>query len=181
MGIIFAIWRRYFGGYDDKYDILEKRGVQMIICLLAVFCWEYFAKGMAWYLALLTAVLVYVFFCKGHFYYFQCGTESDKYIDEQEKKGRKPAMDWIVRPVNKWLNFTPRSKQYCFVGMLLRYTLWAIPVAMLVGWQFLIAGLSVAFIYNACFWVELPPCKMAKSPTNWAEIITGFIIGWGLL
>ena len=181
MGVLFGLWRRFFGGLDTKYDFLEGRGVQMIFCVIAVFLYEWLVKSCLWYIALLTGVLVYIFWCKGHFYYFKCGTESDGYIDEQEAKGRKPAMNWLVAPVNRWLGFKPRSKQYCFIGMLVRYTLWAIPVALIVGWQFIIAGLSVAFIYNACFWVDFPPCKIAKSPTNWAELITGFIIGWALL
>ena len=181
MGFLLSIFRRFFGGYDSKYDILEKRGLQCAFCLVVVFLWEYFAKDFTWWASLLIATLVYIFFAKGHFFYFKCGTESDEYIDEQEAKGRKPAMDWLVRPTNKWLGFEPRSKQYCFVGMLLRYTLWSIPVALFVGWQFILAGLSIAFVYNACFWVEFPSCKLAKSPTNWAELITGFITGWGLL
>ena len=179
MGILLSLFRRFFGGYDSKYDTLENRGVQCAFCILVVFAYRLCVD--VWWKALATAILVYIFFCKGHYYYFLCGMESDQYIDEQEKKGRKPAMDWIVRPVNKLLGFTPRSRQYCFVGMLLRYGLWSIPVACFVGWQFVLVGLFVPFIYNACFWVEFPSCKLAKSPTNWAELITGFITGWGLL
>lgn len=181
MGILLSLFRRFFGGYDSKYDTLENRGVQCAFCIAIVFLYEWLVKGFTWWVSLIIAVLVYVFFCKGHYFYFLCGTESDKYIDEQEKKGRKPAMDWIVRPVNKLLGFTPRSRQYCFVGMLLRYGLWSIPVSLFVGWQFVLVGLSIAFVYNACFWIEFPSCKLAKSPTNWAELITGFITGWGLL
>lgn len=181
MGWLIACWRRYFGGVDSRFDILEKRGIQCIFLIGLIFCWEFFVKHQCWYVSLIVAVLVYIFFCKSHWYYFKCGTEDDSYIDEELAKGRKPAMDWLVAPVNKWLKFKPRSKQYCFVGMLIRYTVWAIPVALIVGWQFMIAGLSVAFIYNACFWVDFPPCKFAKSPTNWAEMISGFVIGWALL
>lgn len=181
MGFLLGLFRRFFGGYDSKYDTLENRGVQCAFCIISVFLWELLAKGFTWWASLTVAVLVYVFFCKGHYYYFLCGTESDKYIDEQEKKGRKPAMNWAVAPINKLLGFEPRSRQYCFVGMLLRYGLWSIPVALFVGWQFVLVGLSVPFIYNACFWVEFPSCRLAKSPTNWAELITGFITGWGLL
>jgi hypothetical protein len=123
-------------------------------------------------------IFVYIFWCKGHFYYFQCGTESDEYIDQELAKGRKPAMDWIVAPVNKWLGFAPRSKQYCFVGMLLRYGLWSLPVAALIGWEFIICGLLVPFVYNACFWIELPPTKFAKSPTNYGEYFSGFLISF---
>lgn len=181
MGFLLGLFRRFFGGYDSKYDVLENRGLQCAFCIISVFLWELLAKGLPWWKSLIIAVLVYVFFCKGHYYYFRCGTESDQYIDEQEKKGRKPAMDWAVAPINKLLGFEPRSRQYCFVGMLLRYGLWSIPVALFVGWQFVLVGLSVPFIYNACFWVEFPSCRLAKSPTNWAELITGFITGWGLL
>jgi hypothetical protein len=179
MGIILSLFRRFFGGYDSKYDVLENRGVQCAFCILVVLAYRLCVD--VWWSALATAILVYIFFCKGHYYYFLCGMESDQYIDEQEKKGRKPAMDWIVRPVNKLFGFAPRSRQYCFVGMLLRYGLWSIPVSLFVGWQFVLVGLSVPFIYNACFWVEFPSCRLAKSPTNWAELITGFITGWGLL
>lgn len=180
IGACLAIFRRFFGGYDSKYDILEQRGLQMIFCVVSVFLWEWLAKGYLWYVSLIIGVLVYIFFCRGHYYYFQCGTESDAYIDEQEAKGRKPAMNWIVAPVNKLLGFKPRSKQYCFIGMLLRYGLWSIPVALFVGSQFFIVGCLVPFIYNACFWVEFPQIKWAKSPTNWAELLTGLFIGWAL-
>lgn len=179
MGFLLSIFRRYFGGYDGNINILEKRGIQCAFCILTVFCYRCYVDE--WWRALITAILVYIFFSKGHYYYFLCGTESNKYIDEQEAKGRKPAMHWVVAPINKLLGFVPRSKQYCFVGMFLRYCLWSLPVGLFVGWQFVLVGISVPFIYNACFWVDFPPCKMAKSPTNYAELITGFIVGWGLL
>lgn len=37
MGIIFAFFRRFFGGYDSKYDWLEQRGVQATFCILVDF------------------------------------------------------------------------------------------------------------------------------------------------
>ena len=181
MGIFFALWRRFFGGYDSKIKFLRERGVQMIFCIIAVFLWEVFVKHKVWYISLIIAVLVYIFWCCGHWYYFHCGTESDEYINEQMADGRKPAMNWIVAPINKWLGFKERSKQYCFIGMLIRYTWYAVPVACFVGWQFYACAFAIPFIYNAFFWVQLPVIKMAKSPTNWAEIISGLIIGWGLI
>lgn len=180
IGFIMAFFRRFFGGYDSKFDFLEKRGVQMIICILSVFLWELY-KGFNWWKALIIGVLVYIFWCKGHWYYFMCGTEDDKYIDEQLAKGRKPAMNWIVAPVNKLLGFKPRSKQYCFVGMLIRYTVYALPVALFVGWKFYNAAFAIPFVYNAMFWVELPKTRFCKSPTNWAEWFSGLIIGWSLI
>ncbi len=181
MGIFFSIWRRFFGGYDSKIDFLEQRGIQMIFCIVAVFLWEFFAKSKVWYIALIIAVLVYIFWCCGHWYYFKCGTESNKYIDDEMAKGRKPAMNWIVAPVNKWLGFAERSRQYCFVGLLIRYFLWSLPVAAFVGWSFAACAFCIPFIYNACFWVQFPKIKMAESPTNWAELLVGLVIGWGLM
>lgn len=181
MGIFFSFWRRIFGGYDDDFKILDKRGVQMILCVVAVFLWEFFAKSQNWYISLIVAVLVYIFWCRGHWYYFQCGTESDQYIDEQLEKGRKPAMNWIVEPINAWLGFRQRSKQYCFVGLMIRYFVWSLPVACFVGWQFAVCGFCIPFIYNACFWVDLPNNKMCSCPTNWAELFAGLIIGWALI
>ena len=181
MGVLFAFWRRLFGGYDTRYSSLENRGIQCIVCVLSVFLWEWLAKKYLWYTSLVIAILVYIFWCRGHFYYFQCGTESDKYIDDCEARGRKPAMNWLVAPVNKWLGFEPRSKLYCFVGMMIRYFVWSLPVSYFVGWHFSACAYAIPFIYNACFWVEFPKTKLASIPTNWAEIFSGLIIGWALI
>ena len=181
MGIFFAFWRRFFGGYDSKFNFLEYRGVQMILCFCAVFAWEFFKQGKPWYISLIVAVLVYIFWCRGHWYYFKCGTEDNKYIDDEMAKGRKPAMNWIVAPVNKWLGFAPRSREYCFIGMVVRYFGYSLLLAPFVGWHFIAVGFAVPFIYNACYWVNFPNCKFASSPTNWAEIYAGLAIGWGLI
>ena len=179
MGWLLAIFRRAFGGADLKIDFLEKRGIQMIICILSVFGWELF-KGFVWWKALLIGIFVYIFFSKGHYYYLFCGTEDDAYIDEQEAKGRKPAMNWIVAPVNKWLGFAPRSIQYCFVGLMIRYVVWSLPVSAFVGFHFTACAMCVPFIYNAMFWCRLPNWWFCKSPTNWAEFFTGLVIGYAL-
>lgn len=181
LSFIGGLWRRFFGGYDSKYDTLEKRGVQATFCIVSTFLYEFFFKHQTWYISLIIAVLVYIFWCKGHWYYLHCGTESDQYIDEQMAKGRKPAMDWIVKPVNKWLGFPERSRQYCFVGLTIRYVAYSILISYLVGWQFTICAFAIPFIYNACFWINLPNNKFAKSPTNWAEIFSGFFIAWALI
>lgn len=184
-----GILRRLIGGLWSTIPIIKERGFQwflgFFLYIPIVYCNSYgtFLETniTKWIFTVLTVFFVMLELSGGHFFYFKCGTESDEYIDEQEAKGRKPAMDWLVRPVNKWLGFEPRSKQYCFIGMLCRYGLWSIPVALFVGWQFVLVGCMVPFIYNACFWIEFPPCRLAKSPTNWAELITGFFVGWGLL
>ena len=181
MGIFFSIWRRLFGGYDSKINFLDQRGWQCVFCIIAVFLWEFFYKKMIWYNALIVAVLVYIFWCRGHWYYFKCGTESDRYIDEQLAKGRKPAMNWIVKPINKLFGFPERSKQYCFVGLEIRYIFWSLFVSYFVGWQFTACAFAIPFIYNACFWVELPKWWMMDSQNTWAEFFAGLVIGWALI
>ena len=180
IGFIMAFFRRFFGGYDSKFDFLEQRGVQAIFCIFAVFLWELY-KGFTWWASLIIGASVYVFWCRGHWYYFKCGTEDDKYIDEQLKKGRKPAMNWLVKPVNKLLGFKERSRQYCFVGLFIRYFVWSLPVSAMVGWSFSACAFAIPFVYNACFWVELPKTRFCKSPTNWSEWFSGLIIGWSLM
>lgn len=181
MGIFMAFFRRLFGGYDAKHDLFEKRGIQMIICILVTFLWEFFAMSQAWWVSLIVSVLVYIFWCKGHWYYFLCGTEDDSYIDEEMAKGRKPAMNWIVSRVNKWLGFKERSKQYCFVGLAIRYVSWSLLLLPFVGIKILVAAAAIPFIYNAMFWVNLPKTKWCGSPTNWAEWFSGLLIGWALM
>lgn len=180
MGIFFAIWRRFFGGFDYKLDFLEKRGIQMILCILCVFLYEFFCKGFSWYISLVIGILVYIFWSIGHWYYFLCGTCPEDEIKKEISDGRKPALNWIVKPVNKLLGFKECSKQYCFIGLLIRYFLWSLPVAYFVGWDFAVCGFCIPFIYNAMFWVQLPKWWMMSSPTNWAEFFAGLIIGWGL-
>ena len=180
MGWIIGCWRRFFGGSDSKIDILEKRGLQCIFLISLIFLWEYFKIDEIWYKSIIIAIFTYIFFCKSHYYYFMCGTEDNAYIDEQEAKGRKPAMNWIVAPLNKWLKFEPRSIQYCFVGMMIRYVAWSIPVSVFVGFHFTACAFCVAFIYNAMFWCKVPNWWFCKSPTNWAEFFTGLAIGYAL-
>lgn len=180
LGIIFACWRRIFGGLSTTIKFFEERGVQFILCIAVVFLWEWLAKGFEWYIALIIGLLVYYFFCKSHFPYFQCGTESMDYINEQLEKGRKIIFFNQVEWISKKLDFETWSKQWCFVGLTLRYVVFSLPVSLFVGWGFTVAGLAIPFIYNACFWLEFPACKIAKSPTNYAELFTGFLIGWAL-
>lgn len=181
MGVLMAFFRRFFGGYDSKFDFLEQRGVQCVFFIALVFLWEFFVKKETAIISCCISFFSYLFFCKSHWYYFKCGTEDDKYIDEQLKKGRKPAMNWLVKPVCKRLGFKERSRQYCFVGLMIRYFIYSLPVSAMVGWSFSACAFAIPFVYNACFWVEFPKTRLCKSPTNWAEFFSGLIIGWSLI
>lgn len=181
MGIFFAFWRRFFGGYDSKFNFLEYRGVQMILCVLTVFVWEFFKQGKPWQISLFVAVWIYIYWCCGHWPWYTCGTENQDYIDSELARGRKPALNWIVEPIRKWLGFKEWSSEHCFIGLMVRYTIYAIPLIFFVGWKFFAVSFAIPFIYNAMYWVELPKCKIASNATNWAELFSGLIIGWGLV
>ena len=181
MGIFFAFWRRFFGGYDSKIDFLEQRGLQMIICVVAVFLWEFFAKSKVWYIALAVAVLVYIFWCCGHWYYFKCGTEDDKYIDDEMAKGRKIPFKKIVDWWGTIRGYEEFDREWCFWQLILCKTVCLIPVVAFLGTQYIFIGLCVAFVYNACYWVELKPYKkLLTSPTNWGEFWQGCLYFQGL-
>ena len=179
MGFLFALWRRFFGGYDSKYDLLEGRGIQTVICVVAVFLWELY-KGYTWWASLIIGVLVYIFWCRGHFVYFKCGEESIDYIQEQFARGRKPMFFNQVNWISNKLGFEQFSRQWCFVGLFLRYFIYSLPISIIIGHQFTLAAIMIPFIYNACYWINFPCIKLAKSPTNWAELISGFVVGVGL-
>lgn len=182
MGIFFALWRRFFGGYDSKFNLLEKRGIQMIIAVVVTFLFEFFIKKESWYISGFVAIWTYIFWCTGHWWWYLVGNEDDSYIEEELAKGRKPALWWLVRPICKLFGFTDdRSRQYCFVGLMVRYTLYAVPLACVIGWKFYAVSFAIPFIYASMFYVELPKCRFASSPTNWAEIFSGLMIGWGFV
>lgn len=177
---LIAFFRRYFGGYDSKFNFLENRGVQCVFLITVVFVWEFFVYQKNYIISFLIGLFVYIFFSVGHWYYYKCGTEDDAYIDEQLAKGRKPCLNWLVKPINKLFGFEERSKQYCFVGLFIRYTLYSIPVSCFIGFHFTGCAMAIPFVYNAMFWVNLPQNKFCGSPTNWAEWFAGLIIGYGL-
>ena len=181
MGIFMAIWRRLFGGYEAALRFLQERGVQFVLLTAAVFVWEYWVKACSWPLALLVGIWVYVFWSGGHFIYFKMGTESLDYIREQMAAGRRPAfyflMSWLK---DKW-RLEEFGRLYCFLGMTLRYGIYALPLGLLLGGDFVASALMIPFVYAACYWVEFPSrAHFLSSPSNWGEFFSGLIIGWAL-
>ena len=119
---------------------------------------------------------------KGHFPSFKCGTESREYIDEQLAKGRKIPYHKIINWFGKIRGFEEFDREWCFWQLILCKTVRLIPVSFMLGSQFIFIGLCVAFVYNACFWVELKPFKkLITSPTNWGEFFQGCLYFQGLI
>lgn len=183
MGIFFALWRRLFGGFgSDIYKFVSERGVQCFLCVATVFLWETLALGVPWWKGLCIGVLIYVFWSVGHFIYFKCGTEDQAYIEEQFAKGRRPVFYKLMCWLTRRFGLEEFGFEYCFVGMVLRYAVYSVPVSLWVGWHFTASALMIPFIYNACFWVNFRPLgKFLTSATNYGEFFSGLVIGWALL
>ncbi len=190
MGFISGILRRILGGLWGNVPVIKERGIQWLLCALiyapTIYFCTYHTRAEAWLpkwlFTIISTFLLILAETKGHFPGFQCGTESREYIDEQLAKGRKIPYHEIVNWFGKIRGYKEFDREWCFWQLILCKTVWLIPVSLMLGNQFIFIGLSVAFVYNACFWVELKPFKkIMTSPTNWGEFFQGVLFYEGLI
>lgn len=190
MGFISGLLRRILGGLWSEVPIIKERGVQWLLCALiyapVIYLTTYntFIEGLLpkWLFTIIATILLIIAETKGHFPSFKCGTESRAYIDEQLAKGRKIPYHKIINWFSKIRGFEEFDREWCFWQLILCKTVWLIPVSFMLGSQFIFIGLCVAFVYNACFWVELKPFKkLMTSPTNWGEFFQGCLYFQGLV
>lgn len=189
LAIISGFLRRILGGFWSDVPIIKERGVQWLLCALLyapVIYLRHYHTYLAdvlpnWLFTILVTVLLIVAETKGHFPGFKCGTESRKYIDDEVAKGRKIPYKKIVDWWGKVRGFEEYDREWCFWQLILCKTVWLIPVSLFLGQQFIFIGLCVAFVYNACYWVELKPFKkLLVTPTNWGEFWQGVLYFQGL-
>lgn len=191
LAILSGFLRRILGGWLSNIPVIKERGVQWLICALLYapvlyFRQEYYHTYLSdnlpnWLFVILGTFLIILAETKGHFPGFQCGTEDPKYIDECLKNGRKIPYRNLVTWFGKIRGYQEFDKEWCFWQLILCKTVWCIPVCLFVGSQFFFIGLATAFVYNACFWVQLKPFKnILTSPTNWGEFFQGVLYFQGL-
>lgn len=190
MGFISGLLRRIIGGFWSNVPIIKQRGIQWLLLALiyapTIYFCTYHTHMEAWlpkwlFTLISTFLLIYAE-TKGHFPGFQCGTESREYIDEELAKGRKIPYKRIVDWFGKIRGYEEFDREWCFWQLILCKTVCLIPVSVFLGSQFIFIGLSVAFVYNACYWVELKPFKkLMTSPTNWGEFFQGVLFYQGLI
>lgn len=189
LAILSGLYRRLLGGWLSTKKYISERGVQWLLCALLYAPVLYFNSYDSllsflpqWLFVLLGTFSVIWYETKGHFPWFMCGNESIDYINEQLAKGREPIFYKWVEFINKYVCFEKWGKQYCFIGMFLRYTVLSFIPALFIGWQFVITGMMIAFVYNSMFYLQFPPLKkILTSPTNYGEFITGAQIFYGIL
>lgn len=189
MGFISGILRRIIGGVWDNVPIIKSRAVQWCLCALlyapVIYLRDYhtWAESVLpnWLFTTLATLLLIIAETTGHFPGFQCGTESIDYINEQIANGRKIPYKGIIDWLGKVRGFKEYGREWCFWQLILCKTICLIPVCIMLGTQYIFIGLCVAFVYNACFWVELRPFKkLMTSPTNWGEFFQGCLYFQGL-
>lgn len=190
MGFIAGLLRRIIGGMWSNVPIIKERGIQWLLLFLiyapAIYFNHYntFIEGLLpkWLFTIIATILLIIAETKGHFPGFLCGTESLEYIEEQLAKGRKIPYHKLISWFGKIRGFEEFGREWCFWQLTLCKTICLIPVSAFLGSQFIFIGLCVAFVYNACFWVELKPFKnLMVTPTNWGEFFQGCLYFQGLI
>ena len=195
MGFVSGLLRRLIGGWLSTKEIISERGIQWIIGLIIYGITisikiNWFGAFNTWLFELLPLLLfvilgsLSIILCltSGHFPGFMCGTESQKYINEQITKGREIKFKKIVDWIGIKRGFQPLDKEWCFWQLLLCKTTACILPAFFFGPQIILIGVVVAMAYNAMFWVQMKSYKdILTSPTNWGEFWQGYFIVWGIL
>lgn len=190
LGILSGLLRRILGGFWSNVPIIKQRGVQWLLCALiyvpTIYLCTYHTHMEAWLpkwaFTIIATLLLIIAETSGHFPSFQCGTESREYIDEEVAKGRKIPYKRLVDWFGKIRGYEEYDREWCFWQLILCKTVRLIPVSVFLGSQYIFIGLSVAFVYNACYWVELKPFKkLMTSPTNWGEFFQGVLFYQGLI
>lgn len=181
---LYFIWggflRRWFGG-AFKSGIMANRAFQWVF-MIATFMTIYVTE-LSWKSALIgLAISVYLqiqYWSRGHGACFDIGRDtepSEKTIKRYNERWYHVPCDWLA---NK--GFFPKyGVRYDFLYMGLRYTCPILPM-MYFDWKYILIGLLVAPIYDACWlwytskvWLKNPP-EWLDAPTKVAEIIVGGI------
>ena len=181
---IYFIWggflRRWFGG-AFKTGIMSKRGLQTTMMILTFM--TIYIKSFMWQIILLgTIISVYLYiqyWSRGHGCCFDIGRDTqptEETIKRYNERWYHIPCDWLVKK-----GFFPTyGVRYDFLYMTLRYTCPILPM-MYFDWKYILIGLSVAPVYDACWmwynskiWLKNPP-EWLNAPTKVAEIIVGGI------
>lgn len=205
-GIWWGFLRRWYGGLfpDEKYKVLGNRGLQtavMILSMLPVFYFQIKSQynlTMEWnaVLALITTCWVqFMFWSRGHGAILDEGRNKNPDISRYDRWFKVP-LDFVwdklleLKNNNKFFgrllkNWSGEKYGYsydmCWTGC--RYTFPMVPVAIFLGFKFILIGMLVPLIYEFCIRIYENNSKFFNQ-FHWlnaghkiAEIITGFTFG----
>lgn len=209
-GIFESIWRRWYGGWIEHnpfepkwlYKLLSSRGTQTIVNFIILFTmfminsawmttplcsWLISHNVYGWILAIImTAIFQFEFWSRGHGPAFDEGRgNTDESTINRYQKVWWAIIPNALIPQKHWYGFL-----YDYIWMTVRYTIGLfLMVPFLWSFNILWLGLIVSSAYALCWtiserdeWVfNYIPFNMAKSATQLAELLVGFITGFWLL
>ena len=183
-GVFESLWRRWFGG-GLKFSWLkpfDRRFIKHCVNILALFsvcCW---IRGMIWYWALTTSLIIQICFWTLTFgMYFDIGRGGKPVTDEDIKDYNKPwfapILNWCFKPESLYTPF------YDFCAMMIRFTWPVVLVAFIPTFNSGIAllGQWTAFVY-AIGWVLYEKGSLKHlGPTEFGEFAAGAGVGVGVV
>ena len=200
--IFLAFWRRWFGGFKFKKNLLNQRFIQHIVNFVVTlptlyFFSDYYIRfhiikkipNCDFWLSLFTTLIVLgLFWARAHGPAFDISRDyppSEQTIKRYKKEWWNKICEWIV-PESNWYTFG-----YDVLWMRLRYTCCLLLLLPIKPFMFLIMGLSVPTVYSICWSLyekkpNLWKTKLFKKmqidgPTSLAEYVVGFITGLCLI
>lgn len=189
-GLIWAVLRRVYGG-AIRGGIFSKRGIQTVIMLVLMFPFlipNFITnQPVAAVLAVLSSLYIqFVFWSRGHGPCFDMGTDKAPSIETIERYEKLIGFRFARKVIPY-----PRHYGYLFdfILMSIRYGLPLLPVALFYqSWGYALIGFLITPIYAICWDLYQQECWLfmskfpyyLKKPIQMAEIISGFIFGFGI-
>lgn len=186
--VLWAALRRIFGGAIKK-GILGNRGMQTILMIVSMFPFVLYPLGLPLWVILVIALITscwvqFCFWSKGHGPCFDIANDKDPSEDTIRRYKEMFGYNYLCKriPYPRWYGFL-----FDYRLMNIRYNWPMLPLTLLVSPLYILIGLAISPIYAFCWalwreerWLfDLFPSWL-KKPVQLAEIIGGFIFGFGI-
>lgn len=162
--VLGALWRRWLGSDHPGRWVVLPAGLMLAAVAVA-------STGAHWAIALAVAALTVPYWLLGHGSYMDLGTSP-----AGDNERIRPIMRWIERE----FAVTMGSEAYDLIGLTLRYTLPALPIAAALvfhrwwGLAFVLVGPLTAGAYWLAWQINDSPTWSGKmKPTVWGEYAAG--------
>lgn len=192
-GLLWALLRRWYGGWGENIPVIGSRTFQSIVMICALIPMFLITEG---WLGVLIAVVDSVWIQFQHWSraigcILDAGRNHNQNESNYNRWYRYP-LDWVYKGINWILNKLNISYQlqlysgyYDFWYSILRYGCPMLPLAF-ISWGYVLIGCMAAPCYflawrlfeNNPKMYQLP--EWAGQPKNLAELMYGFVFGFGI-
>lgn len=186
-----SFWRRWFGGgyiggKQKENSWYNRRITQHIVGFLVLFSALYFIRSFNILSCLVVSGIIQgLFWSVGHgpaFDISRAGKPDEKLVARYKKEFWNKICEFLV-PQEYWYGYG-----YDFLWMLFRYTVYLIPLIFIFGFDILLLGICIPFIYSFCWslFERFPKyfnnrALSLNGPTSVAEYICGLVTGLFLM